>query len=165
MNPCNDKPRYGDYRLPRSGPEVNALLEKIEDLGLVTHQKDGLMSSADKIKLDGFDSIKVQYNTTEYWNHKRGYIPSAGEIIIYSDYGTTIVNGVPTNLPAIKIGSGNAYVQDLAFVVGAEAKDLAQHVQNTIVHITDNERYKWNNKLNVDDEQEVVGETLVFNRN
>lgn len=164
MNPCNNKPRYGDYRLPRSGPEVNALLEKIEALGLVTHQKDGLMSSTDKIKLDGFDSIKIQYHTTEYWNHKRGYIPAEGEIIIYSDYSTTLVDGVPTPLPAMKIGSGNAFVQDLAFVTGSENLEVLEHINNTIIHITEFERRKWNEKLNVNDSQEVIGETLVFNR-
>lgn len=36
----------------RTGPHVDELLTKIEDLGNATHNEDGTMSKADKKKLD-----------------------------------------------------------------------------------------------------------------
>lgn len=36
----------------RTGPHVDELLTKIEDLGNATHNEDGIMSKADKKKLD-----------------------------------------------------------------------------------------------------------------
>lgn len=52
------------------------------------------------------------------------------------------------NVPGIKIGSGNAYVQDLMFVgessVEIEVEDLKQqvedHIEDSDVHTTDEER-------------------------
>ena len=164
MNPCNNTPVYGTYKLPRRGLEVEQLLEKIEELGLATSTEDGLMSAEDKRKLNSL-SVSIKYNTTEYWNNLTGYIPPAGEIIIYSDYDTIIEGGSTKVLPALKVGSGNAYVQDLAFITGINIYEVIRHLENTTIHITGTERSAWNSKLNIDDNREVVNETLIFNRN
>jgi hypothetical protein len=42
---------------------------------------------------------------------------------------------------------------------------LYDHIQNTVVHVSQAEKDFWNNKLNVDDGNEVVDEVLIFNRN
>lgn len=120
----------------------------------------------DDIK-EQIQSIGIEYNSTEYWDNKIGYIPKAGEILIYSDYQTILLNGHVIKVPGIKIGSGNAYVQDLAFVGQKESNELLEHINNTTVHITAAERAFWNNKINVDDNEEVDDntETLIFNRN
>lgn len=107
----------------------------------------------------------VRIGTTDYWNNKIGFIPMNGEIIIYSDYDSVVVDGHTVSVPGIKIGSGNAYVQDLAFVGAADREDLLAHINNTTVHVTNEDKLFWNNKLNVTDNQEVIGEALVFNRN
>lgn len=107
----------------------------------------------------------VSIGTTEYWNNRIGYIPDAGKIIIYTDYRTENVNGNIINIPGIKIGSGNGFVQDLAFVGDDVRDDLLAHIRNTDVHVTVEDKDRWNNKLNVTDSHEVVNENLIFNRN
>ena len=119
--------------------------------------------------LDALDlklNSRVLVNTTAYWNQQRSMIPEKGVIIVYSDYTSNIdENGNVTYVPAIKIGSGNGYLADLAFVGDAERQQLLEHINNTNVHITPDERIRWNEKLNVDDNEEVVDEILIFNRN
>ena len=108
---------------------------------------------------------KIQYGTTEYWNSKPSYIPAAGEIIIYSDFETKTEQGQTINVPGIKIGSGNGYLADLTFLGDPERDALWAHLSNTDIHITSVERNFWNNKINIDDNEEVIGETLILNRN
>ena len=64
--------------------------------------------------------IQLKRDTTANWNAARGFVPMAGEVIIYTDYSSyqKEVNGrIKTILiPGIKIGDGGAYVQDLPFV-------------------------------------------------
>lgn len=125
-----------------------------------------------KLNKSEFESFKrsigdftgVRYGTTEEWNNSVGFVPKAGEIIIYSDYKTKDSEGRTIYYPGIKIGSGNAYVQDLAFLNEDLSDLLWDHIRNTEVHINNEERARWNNKLNVNDVKEVVNETLIFNR-
>lgn len=151
------------YRMNKTGPVVEEAIDKILALAPATDLLEGTMSAEDKRKLD---SMGIHYNSTHYWNCAIGYIPKAGEIIIYSDYKVISVEGQTKYVPGIKIGTGNAYVQDLAFILGNEdAELLLEHIADNVRHITDEERAYWNNKLNVDDIQEVEEETLIFNRN
>lgn len=122
--------------------------------------------------------IQLKRDTTENWNNARGFIPLAGEVIVYTDYetktytiqeyGETVTKTV--NIPNIKIGTGNAYVQDLAFVDEATRELLLNHINNNDIHTTLAEKLFWNNKVNIDDvvdqmDQELENETLIFNRN
>ena len=129
-----------------------------------------LNNKLDKTEFEEFkDTIPglagIRYGDTEYWSGQTNYIPDQGAIIIYSDYRTKLVNGQPVDVPGIKIGNGNAYVQDLAFVGDDLANILYSHILDTAIHITPQERDFWNNKLNVDDNAEVVDDALIFNRN
>lgn len=122
--------------------------------------------------------IKSKHDTTANWDAAKGFIPLPGEIIIYDDYqvktwqveeyGETVTK--TAYIPGIKIGTGNAYVQDLGFVDDDLRDTLMAHINNQELHTTLAEKLFWNNKLNVDDayEQihgELVDETLVLNRN
>ena len=118
--------------------------------------------------------IKSKHDTTANWNNASGFIPLAGEIIVYDDYKTiTYVEDGETRtkyVPGIKIGSGNAYVQDLAFVDEDLRKKLIEHMENEEIHVTLGEKAFWNNKVNIDDAYDVLNEeledeTLIFNRN
>ena len=154
------------YNLNRTGDNVADLLQQVEDKSIyndATQQEHGLMSAADKLKIDTLQEI--QYAPTSYWNTCIGYIPNQGQIIIYSDYKTYEKDGRIVTVPGIKVGSGNAYVQDLAFIDEDLANELLLHINNPNIHVTPEERAYWSNKLNVTDAQEVVGETLIFNRN
>ena len=122
--------------------------------------------------------IQSTHDTTANWNAAVGFIPLPGEVIIYDDYevktytveeyGETVEKTV--NIPNIKIGTGNAYVQDLAFVDDSTREMLLEHIRNQEVHTTLAEKLFWNNKLNCDDSEDIIhgelsDETLILNRN
>ena len=122
--------------------------------------------------------IQLKRDTTENWNNARGFIPMAGEVIVYTDYetktyeveeyGEKVIKTV--EIPNIKVGTGNAYVQDLAFVDEKTRDILMAHIQDHDIHVTLQEKVFWNNKINVDDAAEQVSgeledETLILNRN
>lgn len=113
--------------------------------------------------------IKFKRDTTENWNAARGMIPLEGEVIVYNDYATItkIVDNEEKTIivPAIKIGDGRAYVQDLPFVNDDLRDQILNHINNPEIHVTMAEKLFWNNKLNVNDASEVVNEALIFNRN
>lgn len=122
--------------------------------------------------------IQLKRDTTQHWNQAIGFIPLPGEVIVYEDYETKTYiieeNGKTTtktiNIPNIKIGTGNAYVQDLAFVDEKTRDMLMEHVINQDIHVTLGEKVFWNNKINVDDAEEIItgeleNETLILNRN
>ena len=129
-------------RLTYDTDEVQAILDKVVERGAVAKAK-----------------------TTAEWNATSGFIPEAGEVIVYTDYQTVTEGGETRYIPGIKIGSGNAYVQDLAFMGERDSEILIAHIHDAIMHTTIAEKAFWDNKLNVTDSQEVVGETLIFNRN
>lgn len=154
------------YNLNRTGDNVADLLQQVEDKSIyndATQQEHGLMSTADKLKIDTLQ--EVQYATTDFWNSCRGYIPNRGQIIVYSDYKTIRKDGKEIKVPGIKVGSGNGYVQDLAFVAEDITESLLQHINNNNVHVTPEQKAYWSNKLNVTDAHEVVEEALILNRN
>lgn len=153
------------YKINRTGDNVKALLDAVENKTIypdATWSEHGLMSAADKVRLD---NLVIHYNTTEYWNNARGFIPAPGAIVIYADYQTREVDGVEVDVPGIKIGSGNGYVQDLAFIGEAERDTLLAHIADDVRHTSAEEKARWNAKLNVNDSSEVVEETLILNRN
>ena len=106
----------------------------------------------------------IKSGTTEYWAGQ-DYVPAKDELIIYTDKSSREIDGETVYVPGVKIGSGNAYVSDLAFVGDDVADTLLEHINDNVRHITPAERAAWNNKLNVDDNFEVEGTTLVLNRN
>lgn len=113
--------------------------------------------------------IQQKRDTTEGWNNARGFIPLEGEIIIYNDYKTInkIIDGEEriVHIPGMKIGDGRTYVQDLPFVDEELRDRLLTHIENPNIHVTLQDRLFWNNKLNVDDNAELIDGALIFNRN
>ena len=122
--------------------------------------------------------IRLKHDTTANWNNAIGFIPMPGEVIIYDDYQTKTWQEMEygemvtktKNIPGIKIGTGNAYVQDLGFVDEDLRDTIMTHIANTDIHTTLAEKLFWNNKVNVDDAYEQIhdeleDETLIINRN
>lgn len=111
------------------------------------------------------DLFLVSENTTDGWNSEPQYLPKAGEICIYTDYATIQdALGNDITVPGVKIGDGNAYLIDMPFV-GDETRylllnRLQNHEQNMAIHVSQEDRSFWNNKLNYD----VSGEELILNR-
>ena len=122
--------------------------------------------------------LKIKHDTTENWNNAIGFIPLPGELIVYVDYETKTYQveeygemvTKTVNIPNVKVGTGNAYVQDLAFI-GDDIRDIVmQHIRDYDIHVTLQEKVFWNNKVNIDDDYdkvhgEVLDELLIFNRN
>ena len=113
--------------------------------------------------------IQNKRDTTANWSAAIGFVPLAGEVIIYTDYKTIQkeIDGELRNvvIPGVKIGDGQTYVQDLPFT-DAELRDtIMSHINNENIHVSLQEKLFWNNKLNVDDYAELVDGALVLNRN
>jgi len=103
----------------------------------------------------------IEFGTTAEWKSKPTYVPPVGMLVVYTDYA---VDSEGNYIPAFKIGDGNAYVGD-AFFVGDDIRaGLEEHINNKIIHITQEEREFWNNKLNLEIPQSG-SDLLVFTRN
>ncbi len=98
-------------------------------------------------------------DTTANWNAARGFVPMLGEIIVYED--RDVVDGV--NIPGIKIGDGTTYVQDLPFVGSYERDLILLHTTNADIHVTAEDKLRWNHKVTTDDS--LSGENLILTRN
>ena len=113
--------------------------------------------------------VKQKRDSTQHWNEARGFIPLEGEIIIYNDYKVMdkVIDGESrrVQIPGIKIGDGRTYVQDLPFIDEELRDKIMMHINNPNIHVTLQEKLFWNNKLNVDDNAELVDGALIFNRN
>lgn len=105
-----------------------------------------------------FDTrIQNKRDTTANWNKATEFIPLPGEVIIYTDRH----NENDKIVPGIKIGDGITTIVNLPFIDEVVKKDLKDHTDNNEIHITQEERTSWNNKLNC----EYNNENLIFNRN
>lgn len=142
------------------GPQGRGIasIRQNADYSLTFTYTDGTSYTTSSFKVD------IRYNTTAYWNHASGFIPGPGEIIIYSDYDTyTDGSGYVHDIPRIKVGTGNAYVQDLVFADEKDHQMLIKHVSDAAAHVSAGDKAFWNNKLNVVDD--IIDETLELNRN
>ena len=121
--------------------------------------------------MSGTMNARIQYkrDTTANWNAARGFVPLAGEAIVYNDYKTIqkVIDGESRSvlIPGIKIGDGQTYVQDLPFIDEELRDQIMNHINNPNIHVTLQEKLFWNNKLNVNDNAELVDGALVLNRN
>lgn len=104
-----------------------------------------------------------RYNTTAYWIAHGNIIPKAGEIIIFTDAFSIQVDGVTKYLPAIKIGDGLSHLADITYLGEYEAQVMLEHINDNTRHITQQERERWNHKLNTPDVP-VVNKKLILNR-
>lgn len=98
------------------------------------------------------------------------FIPFDGEIIIYKDKNIKETVNPDTGqiirqyVPGIKIGDGQTTLYDLPFVSDIDAQLIIDHINNTDIHVTLQEKEFWNNKLNYDSST-VSEEILTLNRN
>ena len=113
--------------------------------------------------------IQNKRDTTLHWNQARGFIPLAGEVIVYTDYKTIQkeIDGEVRQIKVagLKIGDGTTYVQDLPFVNEDLRDKTIEHIDNSDIHVILADKLFWNNKLNINDAAEVVDGALILNRN
>lgn len=104
----------------------------------------------------------IEMKTTAEWNEERSMIGQLNTFYIYTDRDQKEdENGNIINIPGIKVGDGRAYLIDLPFVDDL----LLTHINNLDIHVTLADKAFWSNKLNVDDNQQIIDNSLVFNRN
>ncbi|MBQ9301301.1 MAG: hypothetical protein IJ214_12420 [Clostridia bacterium] len=108
----------------------------------------------------------VTRDTTAGWNARKDYIPRKGEIILYTDCGAVLdETGREIAVPGIKIGDGQAFAVDLPFTDDGTRllvlREIREHTERLDIHVTAEERRRWNAKLNY----EVADEELIFTRN
>ena len=78
--------------------------------------------------------------STEEWNSKPALIGTQGIVYVYTD---RFVNEEGQAVPGFKVGDGLAYLIDLPF----NDDIFVAHMSDTSIHITDEERLFWNNKV------------------
>lgn len=85
---------------------------------------------------------KTYSNTVSGWNAQTSLISEKNAIYVYTDYDTDENGNV---VPGIKIGDGLAYLIDMPFVDAV----MQEHMQNTVIHVTQGDKDNWNNKCSV----------------
>lgn len=98
---------------------------------------NGVTLQGNKVSED-FSLPKVIFNTTENWNADTTTVSEENTLYIYTDYQTTEEG----NIMGIKIGDGKAFIVDLPFADTI----MQQHMANTDIHVTPEEKAFWNSK-------------------
>ena len=117
-------------------------------------------------KIKNINTNKFTYysKTKEEWNSDITFLSEKNVLYIYSNFKIFSKNGQEEiYLPGLKIGDGKSYLIDLPFLNDFDnniEKVLLDHISNNSIHISDQQRSFWNNKLNY----ELQDETLILNR-
>ena len=83
---------------------------------------------------------KVFYDTTANWDAQPDLITREGCIYIYSDWGE---DPEGRKVAGFKVGDGETRLADSCFI----DQMYADHINDTVRHITSQERTDWNNKV------------------
>lgn len=83
---------------------------------------------------------RVLYATTATWNSQPQLVSDRGYIYLYADYKQ---NSQGQNIAGMKVGDGRSYLIDMPFTDSL----LYDHANNTVIHLTQEEREFWNNKV------------------
>lgn len=81
----------------------------------------------------------IECRSTAEWDLDPTKISDFGTVYIYTDY-QNIDN---QNVPGMKVGDGSTPIVDLPFTT----KKYDQHVADTSIHVTDEEKLFWNDKM------------------
>lgn len=149
--------------------ELNLLEEKKQDVlvsGKTIKTINGYSLLGDgNIEIKGDESnVEVIVHTTAEWNAMPEYKGNRGTVCVYSDYSSYIEGDRVYAEPGIKIANGNIPIIDLGFAGGSTKKDLEDHINDMVRHITAEEREAWNNKAKVESEPESGNELLYLNK-
>ena len=103
--------------------------------------------------LGDFGIPYVYFDTTENWSQQITLVSKQNAIYVYTDH--IIKDGVM--IPGFKVGDGNAYVVDLPF---SDAPYM-QHIMDTVIHITQEEREFWNDKVTAYIDPEIEDRLII----
>ena len=105
------------------------------DMDLMTY---GLLKR--KIEEAIYITKEVHTATTEEWNSTPELMTRDGHVYVYTDHAQ---DSEGNDIPGIKIGTGREYLIDAPFIDAV----YAEHIVNDIIHITQEEREFWNDKV------------------
>lgn len=128
---------------------ISGELQTTQDLSGTLSMPAARIVNRDYEKLE---NKPIHQDTTEAWNSQPNLIAKAGHLYFYTDYQQ--VGGV--NIAGLKLGDGTSYLIDLPF----EDAQFQEHISDTIIHITQEEREFWNNK----NRAVITGENLVLTK-
>ena len=149
---------HGEYNYYEIGAKAENV--KFNNAGTTlrsTNVQDAIIEAAESG--GGGGGSTLLQDTTANWNGQATLLSRENYIYIYTDYST--VDGV--TYPAMKVGDGKAYLIDLPFV-DCDAKLLRDHLADYNIHITNQEREKWNDKVRCYIDSNNV-ENLIFTTN
>ena len=116
-----------------------------------------------KIKNITQHNIIFQSKTVEQWNIDKFLISKKDVLYIYTNYKTIVQDEKELVIPGLKLGDGNSYLIDLPFLNNDRfERVLLEHINNGTIHVSPEDRWFWNNKINVN--AQIQEENLVFNR-
>lgn len=98
---------------------------------------------------------KVFYDTYDNWESQPDLVGRAGCIYIYADWGE---DPQGRKVAGFKVGDGETLLTDLPFT----DQMYMDHLNDTVAHITQQERTDWNNKVTCFYMQDL--ERLIFTR-
>lgn len=148
------------YVLQDWGEDVQKVVDKVQALVELGGEDATLMTAADKEKLD---ALGVLYGSTAHWE-ENDIVPQSGVIVIYSDYKTVEIDGQSILVPGMKVGDGKKSLSTIPFVGVKTELQVLNHIADEVRHITQEEREKWNNKINIDESDIEENENLIINR-
>lgn len=94
------------------------------------------------LKVDDYSGI-VAHTTEEWQQTYNTYVTKSKEIIVYTDYSS--IDGKP--IAGIKMGDGTTCAVDLPFITDRIEQMITDHINNTDIHVTPEEKTFWNNKV------------------
>lgn len=155
----NNNPIYIDLEVEESVEEYDIEVEEINpEIDIETSEQivvsasanygDGLVydSAENLVSIDSSKIKHIYYDTEENWRSQNTLISELGALYVYKDHSTVIEDGVEKYVPAIKIGDGTSYLIDMPFINDDFSKMLLEHLQDAVVHVSDDDRTFWNNK-------------------
>ncbi len=119
-----------------------------------------------KIQNISKDRLIYYSKTKEQWNINPQLLSKKDVLYIYTNYKKIKKQGEQDQIiiPGLKVGDGKSYLIDLPFINASNSdfeNILLQHINNKTIHVTQEEKIFWNNKLNLF----LQEENLVLNRN
>lgn len=131
-----------------------ALLKKklslaVADIKNTTYTRDQLYTKDEVDDLLASQLGSIESNTESGWNSTPSLMSRENVVYVYLDHNSyEDEQGGTVYVPAMKVGDGTTYLIDLPFVEsGFETDALYDHINNTEIHITQQERNSWNNKV------------------
>ena len=137
--------------------DVNNRLLKDYNILINKPQINGVTLQGNKIS-EELGIPRLYYDTTANFNSDPSRITEEKAIYVYCDYQK---DEDDNDIPGIKIGDGKGYLIDAPFIDTL----YAEHIMDRIIHITQEERMFWNDKVRcyIDFNDDI--ENLIFTTN